>query len=108
MSQRLFWICFLFVSVTCSLPPAGRNVLSNIRAFAADYKEYYASGTMNDRFQQTVEMLRLRTPWKGANPKFDPLLFDIITPEEKEPVILQQICFILSQLILILKYAVIN
>jgi hypothetical protein len=86
MSQRLVWFCFLIASVTCSLPSADHNVLSNIRAFAADYKEYYASGTMNGRFQQTVEMLRLRTPWKGANPKFDPLIFDIISPEEKEPV----------------------
>jgi hypothetical protein len=87
MSQRLVWFCFLIASVTCSLPSSGHNVLGNIRAFTEDYKEYYASGTMNDRFQQTVEILRLRTPWKGANPKFDPLLFDMISPEEKEPVI---------------------
>lgn len=86
MSQRLIWFCLLFASVTCNLPLNGRNVLRNIKSFSADYKEYYASGTMNDRFQQTVELLRLRTPWKGANPKFDPVLFDIITPEEREPV----------------------
>jgi hypothetical protein len=90
MSRRFFWFCLLFGSVTCSLPPASRNVLTNIRSFAADYREYYTSGTMNSRFQQTVELLRLRTPWKGANPKFDPLLFDIISPEEKEPVIVWQ------------------
>jgi len=86
MTARVIWLCFLVSTVTCGFLPAGHDVLDNFRSFAQDYKEYHASGVMSDRFQRTIQLIRLQTPWKGANPKFDPLFLDLVPPQEKEPV----------------------
>ncbi|XP_059484530.1 sphingomyelin phosphodiesterase-like [Neocloeon triangulifer] len=85
MILRAFFL-FLVASLATCDALQDDDIVDNFLSFTQDYNEYYKSGKMSVRLQETMDLIRLQTPWKGANPKFDPLFLQLISPEQKAPI----------------------
>ncbi|CAB3360245.1 Hypothetical predicted protein [Cloeon dipterum] len=62
------------------------HILDKIELFAQDYDDYFLTGRKSAKLEEALNLISLRTMWKGASPKFDPSFLDLISPEEREPI----------------------